>query len=130
MPFIILISALAACWVYRDAQKYGYGKSVALLWAVGTIAVFLVTFPVYLLFGRKFRMGNKKIEHERIEQTTIEAEAEDMQRCPMCDKSVGADAKHCPHCGYTLQLVCKNCGEPLERYWPCCPNCKEASPEK
>lgn len=134
MHFIIVISMLAAFWVYRDAQKFGYQKNIALLWALGTIVLFWVVFPIYLLLGRKFQVKNKQKQNKKIEQATIEADAVSFEaataECPMCAKSVQEDATKCPYCGYTLTLFCANCGEALERQWQHCPHCQAKSPEK
>lgn len=129
MSLYVIIGLLAAFWVYRDAQKYGYSKNIALLWAMGNIFMVLLFLPLYLLMGRKPQMHSNR----RVEEKTIDAEATFhgvMRDCPMCAKKVQEDFKVCPYCGYTLKLSCEKCGQELKREWKSCPYCQTEAPEK
>ena len=45
----ILISISAAIWVFKDAQESGKSKGTALAWSVGTLPLWLIVLPVWLL---------------------------------------------------------------------------------
>lgn len=129
MSLLMLLGIVAAFWVYRDAQKFGYSKNFALLWAVGNIMMVAIFFPLYLLVGRKPQMKSNR----RIEEKTIEAEAVfsgEVLDCPMCARHVQVDFKVCPYCGYSLTLNCENCGQELKREFKTCPYCQTEAPDK
>jgi len=132
MSLFMLVRLGIALWLYRDARKWGYSQSLALLWGAATVIVPYVTLPVYLLFGRKYqiRQREKKADYEA---ATIEAEvisAGTFVDCPMCAGKVGEEQTVCPHCGYTLLPVCSKCGQTLERDWKICPYCQQTTSGK
>ena len=130
MSFSILIGALVAPWVYRDAKKkWGYSRNTALLWALATVVSFYIVIPVYFIFGRKLQM----VKSTPTDTSTIEGEAVDVSEkadCPMCASKVPVSFEKCPHCGYTLKFVCSKCGRDIKRDWKTCPYCGELTPEK
>ena len=132
MSFFMIIRLAIALWLYRDARKWGYSQSLALLWGAVTAVVPYITVPVYLLFGRKYqiRQREKKTEYaaETIEGEVVSAGT--FVDCPMCAGKVGEDQTVCTYCGYTLVPVCGKCGQMLEREWKTCPYCQQIAPEK
>ena len=132
MSFIIIIGALFAWWVYRDAKKWGYGQKIAMLWACGTIVFPYVIVPLYFVLGRKFQIKPRQQQAD-LDLQTIEGEAVfvgDMVDCPMCASKVQGDFANCPRCGYSLKRICAKCGRDLERDWKVCPYCQEPAGEK
>jgi len=130
MSYIIIIGALFAFWIYRDAKKWGYSQNIAILWALGSILAPYIAIPIYFLFGRKFQITSRQKEQD---MQTIEAEAVfvgEMVDCPMCASKVQEDAAACPRCGYSLKLLCNKCGHALDREWKVCPYCQEKAPGK
>ncbi|MGL5270465.1 MAG: double zinc ribbon domain-containing protein [Selenomonadaceae bacterium] len=133
MSFFMLIRLAVALWLYRDARKWGYSQSMALLWGAATVVVpYYIALVVYLLFGRKYQLRQRE-KKEDYAAETIEAEvisAGTFVDCPMCASKVGEEQTVCPRCGYTLVPVCSKCGRRLEREWKTCPYCQQITPEK
>lgn len=130
MHLHLILGVIAAVWVYQDAQKFGYGKNAALLWALGNVVFVFVFFPLYLLLGRKPQIKRRKITEQTIDVEAEELDAADAVECPMCARSVRESFNLCPYCGYTLRLICENCGKELQREWKVCPYCQTKTPEK
>lgn len=130
MHLHLLLGLLVAVWVYRDAQKFGYGRNAALLWAIGNAVFVLVFFPLYLLLGRKPQVRRRKVEEPVIDAEFSEVDGAQAVECPMCARKVKEEFNLCPYCGYTLRLTCKACGKELQREWKVCPYCQAKTPEK
>ncbi|MEN6412478.1 MAG: zinc ribbon domain-containing protein [Veillonellales bacterium] len=123
-----LIAFVAAYWVYSDARGRGHDLGSALLWSLGTLAMLIIVFPLYLLLGRKPRMKSSKTKPDIID---VEATVVDETTCcTMCGGKVKEEFKICPYCGYTLKPKCRSCGRELERGWKKCPYCQAAIEEK
>lgn len=130
---IHIIGALVAIWVYNDAKKFGHSMGTALFWAVGNIAMVAIFFPAYLIFGRKQVMKSNRNQSNKLEEVTIEVDAEFVETkidCPMCGRKVEEDYKLCPYCGFSLKPTCAECGIELQRDWKSCPNCQTPTSEK
>ena len=133
MSISLIIGILCAVWVYSDAKKHGYSQNLALLWALGTAALFWIVVPVYFLLGRRRKTLPQPVQPS--DQVTLDSpenpvDVSEKVTCPMCASDVPSSFEKCPHCGFTLHLVCPNCGSELERTWKICPHCGAAAPEK
>lgn len=123
MGLSMLIGLIVAFFVYNDAQKRGHSFFTSLLWTVGSVAMPIVIVPLYLLFGRKVTLKDKRNSDPDI--IDIEATVvEETVPCPMCGKKVGEDFLICPYCSHTLKPVCPSCGQEVNRECKICPHCQ------
>lgn len=101
MEFIIgfIIAILLGVWVYKDAEKrYPEKSSAPGYWALGTILLLIVFFPLYLIFRPK------KIKEKT--DTSISS----------FNKTNLQDANFCSKCGSKIERCdsfCKGCGEKI-----------------
>ena len=133
MSISLVLGVLFGVWIYSDSKKHGYSQNLALLWALGSIALCWVVVPVYFLLGRRHRNLPKPVDPaDSVTLDTPEnpVDVSEKVTCPMCASEVPSSFEKCPHCGFTLHLTCQNCGSELERDWKTCPHCGTPAPEK
>jgi uncharacterized membrane protein len=82
-----VIVALAAYWVYRDAKTKGVSDPAG--WGILTFLLFIIAFPLYLLWGRK-RVTSKS-------QSVVTTTAK--RFCVECGMELPADVRFCTGCG-------------------------------
>lgn len=124
----ILLSALAAYWVFNDSRGRNHELATTLLWTVGAAAAPYIFVPMYLLVGRKM---NKPVRRQDPDIIDVEATpVEETVPCPMCASRVKDEFKVCPYCGFTLKPKCESCGKELNREWRTCPYCNTPTAPK
>lgn len=130
-----VITFLAALWIYNDAQKCGYSKNKAMLWAIGTVISLFIVAVLYFAIGRRPQKSSLPKRADPADTVTMQdgqepIDVNEKSACPMCGRMVPVTFTQCPHCGYTLRLSCEHCGRSLERDWKKCPYCGADAPVK
>ena len=97
----LALRVLIAYFIYIDGKKRGHETAVALLWAVGSAVIPIVGIPLYLIFGRK-----KKLQEKREYDGIIDVEASvviEQVKCLSCGKEFEENLLVCPHCSHTVK---------------------------
>ena len=82
MGFLLFVVVLClSAWVYSDAKSRGSSSPV--LWAIGSLLMFIIVFPLYLI-ARPARRNSSAI------------------LCPHCGKYYEPPVQFCPNCGNKL----------------------------
>jgi hypothetical protein len=74
----------ATIWIFIDARRRGKNVIVSLLWAIGTLNLFIIVFPIWFIV----RPDNFN------ERTTM---------CPKCKAIYKGDPFSCSTCGYIMK---------------------------
>lgn len=83
-----IISIIASIWVYNDAKKRGKSSSSAFWWALGTLLIWIIFLPIWLI-------KRPKSEDEIVYVNTPKL-------CSHCGKYYEGNPIYCPNCGTKL----------------------------
>lgn len=81
----LLVSIIIAFWVYSDAQRRGKSKGVCFGWFLGTLLIFPLFFPLWLITRPGLQKKLKPHQGPKL--------------CPYCGKYYENEPYFCPYCG-------------------------------
>jgi hypothetical protein len=126
MLVIVVIVGLSAIWVAADAsrrewlkEEKKHGRLAApaspVGWAFGTLALWIVVFPLYLARRRKALLKQTGTAGA----TSPDVNALATKQCPDCAEIVLTEARVCKHCKYCFEEPASSEGDlrhaPLSR---------------
>jgi hypothetical protein len=80
----LLVAIVLAFWVYSDAKKRGKSSGACFGWFLGTLLIFPLFFPLWLISRPDTQKKLKSMEPPKL--------------CPYCGKYYEDDPYFCPHC--------------------------------
>jgi hypothetical protein len=128
MLVIVVIVGLSAIWVAADASRREWPKeekkhgrlaapASPVGWAFGTLALWIVVFPLYLSRRQKAPLKSSGTTQAATIATDVDAPA--TKQCPDCAEVVLAEARVCKHCKYRFEEPVSSAGDlqqaPLSR---------------
>jgi hypothetical protein len=101
---VLLVVVASAIWVGFDAQARDFSNnsfaSGAWQWAIGTLLLWLIVFPVYLVARERAPL---KVPDTQAPSAPPLPPVVAVKVCPDCAEQIRAAARKCRFCGYTLQ---------------------------